>query len=339
MDPQKTPEIINKRKLRTGKEKFYLTIVILFSIVGWVWILYSVYKDATSPPPRQEAGKGGECIVRDTNPDTGQTTVYKIDRSQLFEGERCLPREQLTEDEARQLEGEGIPTASEVNEKISKITSIFSFPVLLLLFFLGQLFLHLVAIAFIRINAVKLGPEQFPELWAGFGKEAKRLGMKKTPDAFVMLGQGAVNAFAARLVFRRIIVFFAELAETLTEEGNKKQLNAVIGHELGHHALGHTNILNWFLIAEIVPFLGPALSRAREYSADRVMKALASDQEVCERALVKLAAGKRFGQLVNIEAFLVQRREEGGFFAWLAEKIATHPHLPNRIKALREFSS
>lgn len=339
MDPQNTPEVIDKSKLRTGKEKFYLTIVILFSIIGWIWILYSVYKDAVNPPPRQEARANKECIVRDNNADTGGATVYKIDPSQLFEGERCLPREQLTEDEMRQLEQEGIPTVSEIDERISKITSIFSFPVLLLLFFFGQLFLHLIAVAFIRINAVKLGSEQFPELWTGFQEEAKRLGMKKTPDAFVMLGQGAVNAFAARLVFRRIIVFFAELAETLTEEGNKKQLNAVIGHELGHHALGHTHILNWFLIAEIVPFLGPALSRAREYSADRVMKALAIDQEVCERALVKLAAGKRFGQLANIEAFMVQRREEGGFFAWLAEKIATHPHLPNRIKALREFSS
>lgn len=337
MDPQNTPEIVDKSKLRTSKEKFYLTIVILFSIVGWIWIIYSVYKEATNPPPRQEARTSKECIVRDTNPDTGEITVYKIDESQLFEGERCLPREQLTEDETRQLEEEGIPTVSELDEKISKITSIFSFPVLLLLFFLGQLFLHLVAVAFIRINAVKLGPEQFPELWAGFDKEAKRLGMKKTPDAFVMLGQGAVNAFAARLVFRRIIVFFAELAETLTEEKDGRQLNAVIGHELGHHLLGHTHILNWFLIAEIVPFLGPALSRAREYSADRVMKALTVDQEVCERALVKLAAGKRFGQLANIEVFLTQRKEEGGFFAWLAEKLATHPHLPNRIKALREF--
>lgn len=329
---------INLRSLRTGKEKFYLTIVVLLSIVGWIWILYSVYDQFTSPPPKVTQDKR-ECIVKTTDPNTGEVSVYSITPEQLFEGERCLSRDELTPDEISQLGESGIPTVSETESKISKFMSSLSTPILIIIFFFAQLFFHLLAVAYIRINAVKLGKEQFPELWESFVEEAKRLGMKKTPDTFVMLGQGAVNAFATRLVFRRIIVFFAELAETLTEnEGDKKQLNAVIGHELGHHLLGHTHILNWFLIAESVPFLGSALSRAREYSADRVMKALAVDQEVCERALVKLAAGKRFGQLANIEVFLLQRKQEGGFFAWVAEKLSTHPHLPNRIKALREFS-
>lgn len=286
-------EKVDLSKVRTTREKVYLTLVIIGSVFIWVWIFYSIYQD--------------------------------------FAGSQKIGQATLNNDGT-------IPTLEETQESVTNFYSSLSTPILLVIFFFVGLFFHLVSVAYIRVNAVKLGPEQFPKLWQSFEEEAKLLGMGKTPDVFIMLGQGAVNAFAVRLVFRRIIVFFAELADVLEEEKDVKQLKAVIAHELGHHLLGHTHILNLLLYAESIPFLGSALSRARERSSDRVMKALIGDEETCERAFIKLAAGRRFGSLANIEVFLNQRIDEGGFFAWFSEKLSSHPHLPNRIRSLREFT-
>lgn len=210
-------------------------------------------------------------------------------------------------------------------------------PAFILGFFLIGLFSHLLAIAYIRLNGIKVGPNQFSEIAKSIENLSARLGLKKAPDAFVINGNGVLNAFAARLVFRRIIVIYSNLAEALIELNDQKQLDAVIAHELGHHALLHTHIVDWFLSpGKLVPFLGSALSRAREYSSDRVMKTLIGDGEVCEKALVKLAAGGVLGSRVNVNAYLSQVKEERGFFAWLAETLSTHPHLPKRIAAMRK---
>ena len=212
-------------------------------------------------------------------------------------------------------------------------------PLFLLAFVLLFLFLHLLGMAAIRINSVKIGPNQFPEIWNSAEKLSKRLGLNKLPDIYILNSGGQLNAFAARLVSRKILVIYSELAEALIEDKDHQQLEAVIGHELGHHALNHTHFYNWFLTpAEMIPFFGAAFSRSREYSADRIMKGLIQNQEVCERALVKLAVGKKLGNLVNIDEYTSQIKTETGFFVWLSEKMASHPHLPKRIIAIKKIN-
>lgn len=209
-------------------------------------------------------------------------------------------------------------------------------PVNIISFIGFSLFSHLLSMAFIRMNGVKVGPKQFPEIYEAVQKIGKQLGMKTIPDTFIINGNGVVNAFAARLVFRKIMVLYSDLVDALIEDKDQRQLEAVIAHELGHHVLGHTGLKEWlFLPLGFVPFLGTALTRARERSADQIMLAVTGDPEVCKRAFVKLAIGKRkLGKQVNIEAFLEQEFEETGFFSWLAEKLSDHPHLPRRIAAM-----
>ncbi len=197
------------------------------------------------------------------------------------------------------------------------------------------LFLHLLGMAAIRINSVKVGPNQFPAIWKSAKTMSERLGLSTVPDMYIVHAGGELNAFATRLVSRKMLVLFSDLADALVEGDDQRQLDAVVAHELAHHALNHTHIYNIFLgPADFLPALSSALSRAREYSADRVMKALIGDSEVCYRALVKLVSGKTLGNKVNIEEYTKQIEEEGGFFVWLSEKLSTHPHLPNRIVAI-----
>ncbi len=212
-------------------------------------------------------------------------------------------------------------------------------PALILGFLLFFLFLHLLGTAAIRINSIKVGPSQFPEIWASMIKISSKIGLQNPPDMYILNFGGELNAFAARIISRKILVIYSDLADALIETKDQRQLDAVITHELAHHALNHTHFYNWFLgPAGFIPLLGSALSRAREYSSDRVMKALIQDEEVCERALIKLVSGKRLGNLVNISEYTAQVKTEKGFFVWLAEGMSSHPHLPKRILALKQIN-
>jgi Zn-dependent protease with chaperone function len=220
-------------------------------------------------------------------------------------------------------------------EFINKGTSALLGPAFILGFFILFLFLHLLGTASIRINSVKVGPNQFPEIWKSMVKISNKIGLAKPPDMYVLNNGGELNAFAARLVSRKILVLYSDLADALVENKDQKQLDAVIAHELAHHALDHTHFYNWFLTpAGFIPLLGSALSRSREYSCDKVMKAVIKDQKVCEKALIKLVTGKRLGNSVNVNEYKSQIKTERGFFVWLAEILNSHPHLPKRVLAI-----
>lgn len=209
-------------------------------------------------------------------------------------------------------------------------------PAFILGFVVLFLLIHLIGMAAVRINSVKVGPNQFPEIWDSMVKLSTRIGLKNPPDMYILNVGGELNAFATRLVFRKLLVIFSDLAEAVIEGKDQKQLDAIVSHELAHHVLNHTHFYNWFLgPAGFVPFLEPALSRSREYSSDRVMKALIQENEVCERALVKLVSGRMLGNLVDITEYTKQVKTETGFFVWLSEVLASHPHLPKRILAIR----
>jgi Zn-dependent protease with chaperone function len=313
------------KTMRTGKEKVYFRILFLFSLFIWAFLLFSVFRQFAGTGEKRENG----CFVRDQLNDT----VTQVDPKYLLVGESCLAFYDLTEGEQKELR-------SAQNDVSTRIVSALTTPVIFFLFFIFSLYLHYLAISYIRMNAVKVGPEQFPEIWQSFISMHEKMHIKRRPDIFILMGNGVLNAFATKLIFRQFIVIYSDLAEALIEEQDTRQLDAVMAHELGHHVLGHTRLLwEWFFMPiSFIPFVLLPLNRAREYSSDRVMKLVMQDDEVCARALVKLAAGKIYGKRVNISVYLEQGKQENGLYARLAEIFATHPHLPNRIRALQKFS-
>lgn len=324
--PQPHHGSISHKRLRTFREKFYFRGLFILTLGIWLWLLFSIFRQFSGLV--QEGDYKDGCYVRDQLNDK----VTQIDSRYLLRGEICLQWLDLTSKEQEQVE-------EAERDVIDRVAASLTTPVLLLGFSIGSLFLHYFSIAYVRMNAVKVAPDQFPEIWETTGKIAQQFGMKHQPDVFVMLGQGMLNAFATKLIFRKFIIIYAELADALVEEKDHRQLEAVLAHEVGHHVLGHTRLIweYFFMPIAFVPFLMLPLSRAREYSADRAMKALMEDTSICHRAMVKLAAGKKYGNRVNVSAYTRQIDEEGGFFAWLAEKFSTHPHLPNRLEAISRF--
>jgi len=110
----------------------------------------------------------------------------------------------------------------------------------------------------------------------------------------------------------------------------------VIAHEIGHLAAGHLAWNTFLLPARVLPWLGPAYSRACEYTCDACGHAVVGDLGTSSRALAVLAAGGRTAPKVNLDAFVDQRRESGRFWSAVLELNSSHPFLPKRIAALRE---
>jgi Zn-dependent protease with chaperone function len=201
--------------------------------------------------------------------------------------------------------------------------------------FLGLFFglMRLGFMAHIRGSAVRLGPNQFPELHETVARLARRMGIDDVPAAYLMQAGGSLNAFATRFFGANIIVLYSDLLEACGD--NTAARDMIIAHELGHIKAGHVRWHLFLMPAAIVPFLLTALSRAREYTCDRYGVAGAGSVDGAGLGLAILAAGAKHGPLVN-RAELVRQRgdvESSGLMtvgAWLG----THPPLSNRLAAI-----
>jgi Zn-dependent protease with chaperone function len=195
---------------------------------------------------------------------------------------------------------------------------------------------HAMVVYHVRANGVRVGVNQFPELYARVRDISQRIGIDPVPDTYVMQAGGVLNAFATKFIGARLVVVNSELLEACGDSGPARDM--IVGHELGHIRAGHLN-WRWFIAPGlIVPFLGGALSRAREYTSDRYGRLAAGDKEGAELGLLILAAGGRLARQVNRTAFIRQREEINGFWMGLGRVYATHPALTKRVAALQDYT-
>jgi Zn-dependent protease with chaperone function len=196
---------------------------------------------------------------------------------------------------------------------------------------------HVLFVGHVRANGVQLGTRQMPELYERVCEIARAQGLEEVPDVYVMQAGGLLNALATKFLGRKMVVLFSDLVEACGE--NTAARDMIIGHELGHIRAGH---LSWqWLIAPglLLPFLGAALSRAREYTCDRYGLRAAGDLRSAEMGLTILAVGGRLAHRVDREQFLEQQRELRGFWMGIAKLMATHPPLMKRIEAVAKFAA
>ncbi len=199
------------------------------------------------------------------------------------------------------------------------------------IFFLAA---HALYLAHVRMNGVRVDERQLPELHARVRAAAGRLGLSALPEVYVVNGGGLLNAFATKLLSRRYVVLLSDLVDHCHDP---RQLDFVVGHELGHLAAGHLSWNLFLLPYRLVPWLGAAYSRACEYTCDRCGLAAAEDLEQSMRGLVVLAAGGHVAAQVDLAVFAAQRTEAGGFWATVLELTSSHPFLSKRVAALQEL--
>jgi Zn-dependent protease with chaperone function len=190
--------------------------------------------------------------------------------------------------------------------------------------------------ASIRGTAVRLSRTQFPDLYASADDFAATLGVRPAPDLYLSNGNGTLNAFAAQSGWtNNYVVLSNELFANLRND-NREGTRFILGHELGHIRLHHVAL--WYSLvlcySQLIPILGPTLSRLREYSCDRNGAALEPKGEL---GLVLLTAGRYAADNVHVSELVDQGRHLGGFWVGISQLPRSHPWTVRRIWRLHQL--
>ena len=187
-----------------------------------------------------------------------------------------------------------------------------------------------------RVRGVRITPTQFPEAYQMLAEAAEAAGLRRVPDAYVILGNGMMNAFAAGHGFRRYICLYSDLFEIGGKSRDPEALRFIIGHEVGHIAAGHVGYfrLIFTMLFNQIPVLSSALSRSQEYTADNFGYRFCP--EGAEGAVKVLAAGKYLNKQVNFDELADRAVTDRGLAVWYVNLLASHPVLTWRAHALRD---
>lgn len=200
-----------------------------------------------------------------------------------------------------------------------------------IVFYFAIYYLH----AYTRSMSLRITKKNFPEVYELIENYAKKLGMKKVPEAYVMQENGVLNAFSAYIIGRQYIQINAEIFEVAyREHHDMDSLGFIIAHEMAHiyygHATLHYNLP--ILFAQSVPLFSSIASRTREYSCDRLAQRVSGSDGVS--AMFMLMVDRHLYPLVDREDYLEQAKKQKGFFVWITNLFSTHPIMCKRIIAL-----
>jgi Zn-dependent protease with chaperone function len=155
-----------------------------------------------------------------------------------------------------------------------------------------------------------------------------------------------LNAYTFGLGSPKVVALYSALFRVMDED----EILFILGHELGHAALGHTwlNSLVGGMAGIPSPFSAAALmsmaflwwNRACEYSADRAGLLACGKPEKAVSALVKLAAGPQAMDPTEMQlAFQKIDAEDDTLLGSFNEALATHPMLIRRIQQIRTYAA
>ena len=176
--------------------------------------------------------------------------------------------------------------------------------------YLIYLFVQSTLIAHIKGNGVELSEAQFPDLYAQFTACCDKLQMRIHPQAYILNGNGGLNAFATRFLGTQYVVLMSNVVDAMDKHVDGVRF--YIGHELGHlrmkHLSGH--LLRWPVLW--LPLLGAAYSRARESTCDRHGLACSGSPEGAAQALAALSAGAERWKQLDVTAYVSQTTHASG---------------------------
>lgn len=185
--------------------------------------------------------------------------------------------------------------------------------------------------ALLRGSAIEVGPQQFPEIHQCATAQAQRLGMEAPPTIFIVEGN-LINAAAMRIGGRKVIMLIDDVVDACLRSGDPQTLAFILGHEMAHHAMGHTGLLRMALAK-----YNKKLARLDEFSCDAVANELVENPKVSAKALTILLTGPQLLKFVNLNQLLVQAEEVANDKNSVkAERQLTHPLILRRIQRFQK---
>jgi Zn-dependent protease with chaperone function/Tfp pilus assembly major pilin PilA len=207
----------------------------------------------------------------------------------------------------------------------------------LLLFFISWCFAQSALVSWLRGTAVRITPQQFPDLQQRIVTCCQRLGLEQAPEAYLLQMGGLFNAFATRFLGNHYLVLYSDVVDAL--EDKPDAINFYIGHEIGHIKRHH---LRWSALlapASLVPLLGAAYARAREYTCDRHGFHACDDLKSAQVGLAALAAGGKRWRQLSTAGYAAQARESSGFWMSFHELVGDYPWLVKRMAVVKGLAA
>jgi Zn-dependent protease with chaperone function len=192
-------------------------------------------------------------------------------------------------------------------------------------------------------SARRVTAQSLPEV-----EQAARQGIQRLQPGEVQVyvaPSHELNAYTFGLDSPKVVVLYSALLQVMDQD----ELTFILGHELGHVALGHTWLNS--LVGGIagIPSSSSAgilmtmaflwWNRACEYSADRGGLLACGKPDKAISALVKLAAGPQADTQIELrEAYRRIDAEDDSLLGSLNEALGTHPMLIRRIQKMRAYA-
>jgi Zn-dependent protease with chaperone function len=189
-------------------------------------------------------------------------------------------------------------------------------------------------------DSVKVTAKQYPEIHKLVVEHSQKLNLVKVPEVFIYNGSGLVNAFAIKFLSTKYVILMSDLVDLMLKRKRIDELSMIIGHELGHHAAGHTDPWKNLLLkpSTFIPLLGAAYSRSCELTADRIGYAVTSNLPAAQNALVAIALGSEsLANDTNIDEFLLQENEIPEFMGFIHKIFSTHPRMTRRVIEITNY--
>jgi Zn-dependent protease with chaperone function len=189
-------------------------------------------------------------------------------------------------------------------------------------------------------DSVKVTEKQYSEIHRIVAEHSQKLNLANVPEVFIYNGSGLINAFAIKFLSIKYVILMSDLVDLMLKRNKIDELSMIIGHELGHHAAGHTNPWKNLLLkpATFIPLLGAAYGRACELTADRIGYAVTRNHTAAQNALVAIALGSEsLANDTNIDEFLLQEKEIPEFMGFIHKIFSTHPRMTRRVIEIANF--
>ncbi|MCL2603402.1 MAG: M48 family metallopeptidase [Defluviitaleaceae bacterium] len=187
----------------------------------------------------------------------------------------------------------------------------------------------------VKAYSIRVSEKNFPEIYLKSLEYADKLGLKKVPAVYIEQHNGVLNAFAAAVFGKRYAGLHAELVDiAYMENKDFNPIYFVLAHEFAHIYYKHVTFWHNLMVfpSRLIPIIGSAHSRAREYSCDRVAQLLTDSDGIYE--MMVFTVGRHLYKYIDVDDYLKTTKMERGIWTRIINMLVSHPITQKRIAAL-----